>query len=90
MNRTKSESRIHQLGGIAKGCPYCVEKRRNSKVKPICNYCNSTGLVSLLDYERYFAEKYDRPINLNDVRIPEFIKKNHQSPDYESNLDCPF
>jgi hypothetical protein len=85
-----NQNRIKHLGGIAKSCPECTSKRRNPRITPICNYCNSTGLVSLLDYERWFSQKLDRPINLNDVRIPEFIKKNHQSPDYESNLDCPF
>lgn len=81
-------SRIRDLGGIAQSCPYCLPKRRNKKVKVICSHCESTGLVSLITYERYFAEKYDRPIDLNKCRIPPMIKENNQLSDDE--YYCPF
>lgn len=88
MKITKAERRIHELGGIAKSCPYCIDRARH-KVTPICSHCDSTGLISLIDYERYFSEKYNRPIDLNQCRIPELIKQNHSSLD-EDDFYCPF
>lgn len=80
-------SRIRELGGIAKPCPECTAKRRNPKIKPICDYCNSTGLVSLMDYERWFSKEYDRPINLKDVRISDRIKElNNGKPSFKINV----
>lgn len=87
MNKTKAESRIRELGGVAKSCPYCHDQRlENRKVVPICSHCDSTGLVSLIDYERYFAEKYGHPIDLSACRIPERLKELQSIPE----SDCPF
>ena len=85
MKLTKAEKRIHQLGGIAQSCPYCIH-RAKSNVTPLCSHCDSTGLVSLIDYERYFSEKYDRPINLASCRIPDKIREFHQSDRYDDEI----
>jgi len=87
---TKPTSRIDQLGGIAKSCPYCIDRVRHN-YQPNCDRCDSTGLVSLIDYERYFAEKYDRPIDLSLCRIPPLLKELRQRRENgEIDDDIPF
>lgn len=89
MMRTNQQSQIRHYG-ISKPCPYCTHLAR-SNYQPNCDRCDSTGLVSLITYERYFSEKYDRPIDLSLCRIPPMIKELRQRRE-NGELDdfCPF